>query len=1238
MTIVGIGTSAGGIEAMKELLENLSPDTGMTFIYVQHLDRNHTSNLAEIFGRSTKMKIETAAEGTALQPNTIYIIPPNKGISFQDGMLHLSVRPASPDLHLPINVLFLSLAENHGDKTIGIVLSGMASDGALGIKAIKQAGGITFAQNESAKFDSMPHAAIATEGVDAVLSPREIALELGRIARDSKILDGRIEADGPVEEKASDDEKSIAANQSVNDGIAAILQLLKKFHGVDFSHYKSNTIRRRILRRVLLHKLESIGEYVQMLRRNTDEITRLYKDLLINVTQFFRDVESTEYLKEKIIPGLLKKKPENATLRIWVAACSTGEEAYSMAMLIREMLPDGEVNIPVQIFATDLSEVAIAKARSGIYSITDVQMISPARLNRFFRKVDGHYQIIKSIRDICVFATHNLFKDPPFSNVDIISCCNVLIYLDTILQKRIMTNFNYSLKTHGFLVLGQSETVGSSVQYFSQVKNKIKIYTKKGKEKGRSLYELNIGQLDREPYQALPKAPADINISENLGFDKQVDKIILTDFSPAAVVVNQDLDIVAFRGSTSPYLEPAPGQASLNLLKMARSGLAFELRNGARKVFKTQEPFKKSGIEINHKSAKYLVGFTITPLSPKPELNLLLIVFEESKVSNVLNVKGRNSKDRQVKQLENELLSLREDMRMVLEAQESVNEELHSANEEILSSNEELQSINEEIETSKEEIEATNEELQTINQELVVRNDQLAEAAIYHEAVMSTIAEAVLIADANLKIKSGNDAFFRHFKTSQKQIEGHHISEIDNGRLNIPALMTYLNGLKEEVIQLNKLEIKQTFHNSDDKILLVNASKIVQPTYDQELVIIGFEDITELKQSAYLLKERADWLTNMTDNLPVLIWVADLTRNFTYLNKTWLAYTGRTIDQEKGIGWTEGIHEDDIKECLSNYHNAFSKKVPFKLNHRLKNKEGEYKWVINTAVPTFDINQQFTGFIGSVMLIDESKTESETDDRLVNDRIESLQNSLRALTKTNEELQQFAYNSSHDLQAPLRKVITFAGRLKKRFTGDLSEDAHGYLKKIEQSSKSMMKLVEDLFNYSQAFKPIEKPVSTDLNIILKSSLQQLENEIKAKAAQISTEPLPVIEGIPTKIGQIFYQLVSNALTFVADGATPVLHISCRKLATAEKNEIIGLPAAANYYEIIFKDEGVGFSTGHAEKIFEIFYRINHNRRLEGNGIGLALSKKIVEIHHGKIIARPAALKGAEFVLYLPERF
>lgn len=833
--IVGIGASAGGLEAATQLLKALPADLGIGYVLVQHLDPAHESILADILSKTTTMPVEEAKDNSPVLPDHVYVIPHNKDMTIKDGVLKLTTRNTGDRHHMPIDQFFRSLAQSQKEKAIGVILSGTASDGTFGLKAIKSGGGLTFAQDETATYLGMPKAAIASGYVDFVLSPAGIAKELTGLNDHHYIQLSNTQQD---EQELS------------GDDLAKIFFLLRRNFGIDFRHYKGATINRRIKRRMLIHKLTSLKDYLDFLKGNSSEIELLRDDLLINVTSFFRDPPTFQYLCDTIFPRLIKNRSQKEPIRIWVPGCATGEEVYSIAICLSELLTESSSNIPVQIFGTDVSKSVIEKARIGKYSQNDVVDISPKRLSRYFEKIDGKYQISKFIREMCIFAPHNVFGDPPFSRLDLISCCNLLIYLDSVLQNKILRAFHFALKPEGFLMLGKSEAVGTAPELFSQIDKKFKIYTRKDTAiRGTVDFGAFIPQLERQNTSNAEVISE--GKKESLDIQKEADMILLSHYTPASVIINDDLEISQFHGSTGTYLEPSPGKASFNLIKMAREGLGFELRNAVSKVKKSGKPFRKENIPVNTRANTQYVTIEVLPLKSAPQGSYYLILFEDTKeVSRVGKLPAgqktirtkRGAKDRRIAELEQELSQTREDMRSVTEEQEATNEELQTASEEILSSNEELQSINEELETSKEELESTNEELTTVNEELQNRNKQLIEARDYAEAIIRTVQIPLLILDRDLRIKTANRSFYNMFHVTEEETTGKFIYDLGNGQWNIPALRKLLNEILPQNNVFDNYEIEHTYPSIGHKIMILNARRFFE---DGENILLAIEDITD---------------------------------------------------------------------------------------------------------------------------------------------------------------------------------------------------------------------------------------------------------------------------------------------------------------------------------------------------------------------------------------------------------
>jgi two-component system CheB/CheR fusion protein len=718
--VVGVGASAGGLEAFSELLQNLPEEPNMAFLFVQHLQPHRPSLMKELLARVTKLTVQEATQGVRLQPNNVYVIPPDSNMALMDGSLDLSPREEKRGANMPADHLFRSLAEVQKNLAVGVLLSGGGTDGTLGFHAIKGEGGITFAQDEkSAKYDSMPRSAIMDGNVDYVLPPAEIARQLLRIAGHPYATP--VAPPEPVTDEETLDE---------------IINLLRSRTDVDFTQYKRSTIFRRVQRRMALRNFESFGDYLDFLRKEPAELQNLYQDFLIRVTRFFRDEEVFTALKEKVFPLLVKERSPTTPLRIWVAGCSTGEEVYSLAIALLEYFGEADLNLPIKILATDLNETALDRARSGLY-IDNIEMdVGPERLHRFFSKLDGRYQISKAVRDLCVFSKHNLASDPPFSHLDLVSCRNVLIYLDTALQKRVLPMLHYALKPGGFLVLGSSETIGAFSELFHSVDAKHRIYSKNPVPRGSLLLDFGIGV--HTPFGWPRVTPGGQGAWTALDVQHEADRVILSRFAPVGVVIDESMTVLQFRGHTGGYLEPAPGLASLDFLKMLREGLLGPVRNAVERAKNENVTARTERVPLKDQDEMRLVNVEVVLLKIPPSgSRLFLVLFQDARPAQPPALEmpegatpeaATDIGEQQVPQLQQELAATREYLQSVIEEYESACEELKSASEEILSSNEELQSTNEELQTAKEETQSANEELATVNEELHHRNAELSKA------------------------------------------------------------------------------------------------------------------------------------------------------------------------------------------------------------------------------------------------------------------------------------------------------------------------------------------------------------------------------------------------------------------------------------------------------------------------------------------------------------------------------
>ena len=756
LVIAGVGASAGGLEAFSQVLQALPDDPGLSIVLVQHLAPQHESALPVLLSGRTHLQVEQAAEGMRVERNRVYVIPPNVQMGIQNDVLHLLPRPSDRTQYTPIDYFLRSLAESAQDRAIGVILSGTASDGTAGVREIKAVGGITIAQSpDTAKYDGMPRAAIASNFIDLVLTPPDIAAELVSIAR-HPLKQARPQA--ATSESAREDLEATPDQQ-----MEQVFSLLRSSSGVDFRSYRRPTIERRLHRRMVLQKLTSLEQYIRYLRDNPAELHALYGDILIHVTRFFRDREAFTALTTQVLPELLKRQSDDQAIRVWVPGCSTGEEAYSVAIAILESLAEQNRSVPIQVFATDISEPSIEHARAGIYPESIAADVTQERLRRFFAKVEGGYRINKVVRDACIFARQDLTRDPPFSKLDLILCRNVLIYLGVELQKRLMRVLHYALKPNGFLILGAAETIGSSADLFATTDRKYRIYQKKAGSSADLGFQPDHPMVD----VVQPRRPATPTRGDTTRtVDAEATRIIQERYAPPGAVVDANLNVVQFRGQTGVFLEPAPGEPSLNILKLARDGLLHGLRDALQQARKTRTTVRKRGLRVRVNGGWREVDLEILPLIASDRSHFLVLFDEVTGGASKYRARrdpvptagsepaaSREPRNRRVNRLERELASSREYLQSIIQDLEAANEELQSANEEVLSANEELQSTNEELDTAKEELQSTNEELNTVNEELHGRNEELSRVNSDLVNLLSSVQIAIVIVASDLRIR-----------------------------------------------------------------------------------------------------------------------------------------------------------------------------------------------------------------------------------------------------------------------------------------------------------------------------------------------------------------------------------------------------------------------------------------------------------------------------------------------------
>ena len=763
--IVGIGASAGGLEALEGLFSQIPSAPNLAFIVIQHLATRHKSIMGSLLQKYTGMNILQVQDGMKVEPNTIYLNQPDKDVALMNGVIYLTDPQETHAVRLPIDFFFRSLAEDQRERAICIILSGTGSDGTLGLKAVKGEGGLTMVQEEKqAKYDSMPRSAINTGLVDFALPVEKMPAELVRYVAHPYI---------------ETPDRLITPKHEHMNTLKKIFLLIRSHTGHDFSNYKMNTIRRRIERRMAVHQIGRLTEYLRYLQETTFEVEALYKDMLISVTNFFRDPEAFDLLGKKIIPDLLNMKKPESPLRIWVPGCATGEEAYSIAMLVHEAMERSDKHLNLQVFATDIDADAVDFARAGVYSESIAADVSAKRLNRFFTKINGSYAVKKQLRETVVFAVQNLIKDPPFSKLDMLSCRNLLIYMDSVLQRQILPLFHYVINNDGVLFLGTSESIGEFADYFSPVSSKWKVFRRKGIPRDRAEHPALPFYDKTAEFQRVEnkKILTDTNIRH------LAESLILQDYAPACVLLNNKHEIIYFHGKTDMFLSTPTGEPSFDILKMAREDLRYHLSTLIHKAGKEKKTVSQKAVEFKHANQIRSVDIVIRPLADKMFMpGLMMVIFDEriQKQEPLGKIKKKEAalrKDPRISSLEQELESTKEYLQTTIEELETSNEELKSTNEELQSTNEELQSTNEEMETAKEELQSTNEELETVNSELQSKLNDLSRANNDLNNLLASTEIGTIFLDIDLNISRFTPFMTRVLNLIQSDI-GRPISDI----------------------------------------------------------------------------------------------------------------------------------------------------------------------------------------------------------------------------------------------------------------------------------------------------------------------------------------------------------------------------------------------------------------------------------------------------------------------------
>jgi two-component system CheB/CheR fusion protein len=1166
--VVGVGASAGGLEAFTDLLSNLPGDTGMAFVLIQHLDPKHDSHLTELLSKVSRMPVSEVNGETRVESNHVYVISPRRNLTIVDGVLHAPARPEG-GRNMPVDAFFRCLAADKGSPALGVVLSGTASDGTLGLQAIKAAGGATFAQEMgTAKFGSMPGSAMAAGVVDFVLPPAGIALHLAAIARKS-----RVAAELPG-----------AAEQPGDPELAKILRLVQSATGVDFIHYKHSTLSRRIKRRMAIRGFATLEDYSRELERNREEAAVLCESCLITVTSFFREPEVFQELKKKVFPALLENRGTEDPIRIWVPGCATGEEAYSLAICLTEFLEDAKVSVPFEIFATDISEAAIEKARAGAYAPAAVAHVSPQRLERFFTRSERGYRVAKIIRDACVFARHNVGQDPPFSKLDLISCCNVLIYLGAVLQHRVLSILRYALKPTGFLVLGPSEGVGPFSEWFQQVDSIHKIYRMQpaaGAPAPRTIEGRRAGgRVDLPRRIAGGRAETEVL--------READRLVLAEHGPPGAIVDDDLNIVQVRGRTAPYLELSPGEPTRNLLRMAREGLIAGLGKAIQTARQTNAAAKGDGFRIEDGGRLTNVTIHVTPFreTSSSKERYFLVLFEDAELGAGPRARRKPAAPENVgsARLRRELVATKEYLQSIVEDHAATLEELRESNEEAQAGNEELETAQEELESANEELNTLNEELKNSNVEFIKVNRDLAN-------LLESLSIPLVMVGRDLRIRRFTRAMEPMLNLIASDV-GRSITDL-RPRMELPGLRPLLLDAMDGGNRLPR-----DVRDSHGRWYSLRVLPSVGPDGKTDGAVLMLIDIDAAKRgldfAEAIVETVREPLVILDQNLQVL------QANKTFY-ETFRASRGETegrLIYDLGNGqW----NIPQLRELLENILPAHATFRDFEVTHEFEH-VGRKVMLLN-ASEVFNPNAQAR----TILLAIEDVTERRQAEE--------------ALQTTNAELQNFAYALTHDLQEPLRMVVNFTELLGRQYAGQLGEEADQFISYSVEGALRIEALLKALLAYWEVNgrEHDDSSASVDCGAVLAKALLNLEAAIAESGATVTSDPLPVVMAEEVIMTQLFQNLISNSIKYKGEEA-PKIHVSAER--------------SAGGWLFAVRDNGMGIDPHDAERVFGMFRRL-HGNEIPGTGIGLALCKKIVERKGGRIWVESEPGAGATFKFTIP---
>jgi two-component system CheB/CheR fusion protein len=1198
--IVGIGASAGGLEPIHELFDSMPDNTNFSFVIVQHLSPDHKSLMGELLAKHTAMKIIEAEEDMNLKPNYIYLIPSKKQMTLSGSVLKLHDKERNNVPNNAIDIFFESLATEKGKKSVGIILSGSGTDGTRGAEAIKSNGGFVVVQDPvTADFDSMPTSVIQGGFADLILPPEMIGEELTEYLKESPYA--------KTLGKFTKEEENVVSD---------ILTHVRNVTSHDFSHYKTPTITRRLAKRIIEKGFSNVTEYHDYLLKDSDEASELGKEFLINVTRFFRDPEAFDELKTKVIPTIFANKKPQELIKIWVVACSTGEEAFSMAILFYEYMDNiRNHDFNIKIFATDLDKDALQTASAGLYPDTISTDISAERLNRFFTKEANHYRVLPSIRKLVVFAYHDITKDPPFGKLDLVSCRNMLIYMNAKLQRHVLKTFLFALNQSCCLFLGASENIGVLKDSMKEISKKWKIYKCIGKSRldnDHVLTPIHSTSLIQQTHNRSKNAVS--NLAEIFK------DTLMEESRYAGILIDENMEVKHAIGHFKDFLNFPDNSLTFNILKLVPSDLSVALGMSVRKAIMEQEKNIVRNVKVRFNDIERTLDITVKPYLQQQDYqqSFLFIILHEGNTKGKKIRRKNSSKPSDydklhIEEIEKELRETKENLQSVIEELESSNEELLTSNEEMISANEELQSTNEELQSLNEELHTVSAEHQLKIKELIELNDDL------NNYFRNSEIGQILI-DKHMIVRKFSPAISRIINLIESDV-GRPIVDITNNLknfdliANIKRVLISSEGIKKEVTV------------DGEKTFLMKINPYIRQDKSIDGVVINFFDITESKNLNSIIEGVFDSSTS-----GIMAQKAIRDEHGKLVDFEYIA-ANRAAENILGTASGELVGKRLLREFPNQEQNYFKRYAAVvesgDIAHFEFYNETTNHWYDVIAVKMRD------GLVATFTDITQKKKAADViarsfeDLKVTSDR---LQETNFRLEQSNMDLMQFASVASHDLKEPLRKIQTFGNLLFTKIEKKIEPSEKNYLDKIISSSHRMQILIEDVLTLSKLSNTDIPFIKTDLYAVLRHIVDDLEITIKEKGTRIEIDKLPLIEAVPGQMHQLFQNLISNALKF-NESTSPIIKISKRSVTKEE--EINYDISGEDYIGICVEDNGIGFDDKYKDKIFGIFQRL-HNNHYQGTGIGLAICKKIVDNHRGMIRAESKPGKGSAFIILLPK--